>query len=284
MALLIAGACIIGVAPICVRLSGAGPVATGFWRMALSVPLMLAWILMTQREELRQRPEPRPLRLLFWAGFFLAIDLCFWHWSIVKTNVANATVLANLAPVFVAMISLVIFKERITKWFAVGLIVAVLGAALLSGMNFSVNREHFIGDLMALGSAFLYGCYLAAIARARQHVSTAAAMFGSAVVCSIILLPLSFISDSVIMPPTLDGWIAVIILAVFGHAIGQGMITYAFAYLPANLCAVILLLQPITAAAMAWMIFSESISLLQAAGAAVIMFGIVLCRFGSNGR
>lgn len=281
MAALIAGACIIGVAPICVRLSGAGPVATGFWRMSLSVPLMLAWVAARDQRSLKEPPPRRELWILALAGFFLAIDLCFWHWSIVKTNVANATVLANLAPVFVALISVVVFRQRITALFVFGLAVAVGGAVLLSGKNFSVNREHFIGDLLALASACLYGCYLAAIARARRSVSTPMAMFGSALVCSIIMLPLSFLSDSVIVPPTLNGWLAVIALAVFGHSVGQGLITYAFAYLPANLGAVVLLLQPITAAALAWVMFGETISLVQAAGAAVIMLGIVLCRFAS---
>src|SRR4051794_22979418 len=91
---LLAGGCAIAFAPILVRLSDTGPVASAFWRCALAAPLL---VLMTLSPSSTRRGESSiPLRYLLAAGLFFACDLGVWHWSIIYTSVANSTLLANL--------------------------------------------------------------------------------------------------------------------------------------------------------------------------------------------
>jgi hypothetical protein len=73
MIVLVAGACIIGLAPILVRLADAGPAAVGFWRMLFALPLLA---LLARRESGGIGPPGWVLGL---AGAAFALDLAFWH-------------------------------------------------------------------------------------------------------------------------------------------------------------------------------------------------------------
>ena len=127
---LFAGASAIGLAPIFVRLSELGPVATAFYRLLLALPVLGVWLLFENR---RATTVPRADRkLLLAAGLFFAADLAVWHWSIRFTTVANATLLANSAPLFVTLASWLWLGERIRSRFLLGMAIAFSGAVLFA--------------------------------------------------------------------------------------------------------------------------------------------------------
>jgi len=70
-------------------------------------------------------------------------------------------------------------------------------------------------------------------------------------------------------------------LAVVTQILGQGLIAYAFAHLPASLSAVSLLIQPVVAAFAAWILFGEAVGPVQFAGGAIVLAGIWLAKKGS---
>src|SRR5689334_17227743 len=158
------GAVLIGLAPIFVRLADVGPVAAGFWRAGLAWPLLAiaAWRATT--------PGPRPavLRLLVLAGLFFAADLAFWHVSIRHTSVANATLLANVSPVFVAAAAWVLFRERINAGFVAGLVLALAGAAILVGHSASLSSDTAMGDALSVVAAVFYAGYLMTVSHLRR--------------------------------------------------------------------------------------------------------------------
>ena len=76
---LLAGATCIALSPIFVRLSEAGPTATAFWRVAIAVPFLWLFYLMSKKTTRRYAGK---WPLLLAAGFAFAGDLAFWHSSI----------------------------------------------------------------------------------------------------------------------------------------------------------------------------------------------------------
>src|SRR5215203_5438182 len=106
---LLLGAVFIALSPIFVRLSEAGPTATAFWRVALAVPVL--WILVFSVNQSLGNFSRKKLLLLA-AGIAFAGDLAFWHKSIEFTSVANSTLLANLASIFVTLAAWVLWRER----------------------------------------------------------------------------------------------------------------------------------------------------------------------------
>lgn len=110
VAALLFGASFIALSPIFVRLSEAGPTATAFWRVALAVPVL--WTLYFVKPKAKARRYSGRWPLLVAAGFAFAGDLVFWHASIRLTSVANSTLLANLASIFVTLAVWTFLRQR----------------------------------------------------------------------------------------------------------------------------------------------------------------------------
>lgn len=278
---LLAGAVAISFSAIFVRLSEVGPIATAFWRMAFSFPVF--YMLMTQQQQ-HSRPHSRSRpdqRWLVAAGVMLAGDLIAWHWSIKFTAVANSVLLANFAPIFVTIGGWLLFRQRVTKLFVAGMILAITGATLLVGASFSLSTGHLIGDLLALTTAVFYGGYILSVKRCRENYSTAVVMAWVAGVSSIMLLPIAYFSEGVLLAPTVTGWVVLLALALFSHTGGQGLIAFALAHLPASFSSVTLLLQPVLSAIFAWLLLSEALTPGQIGGGLVVLSGIYIARRAS---
>ncbi|MEE8393309.1 MAG: DMT family transporter [Rhodospirillales bacterium] len=281
---LLCGAVGIAFAPIFVRLSELGPSATAFHRVLLALPVLWAWGAMERRGGMNVR---RPAGLadymaLALAGLFFGFDLAFWHWSIRYTTVANSTLLANFAPIFVTLAGFVFFKERFSRLFLLGLVMAIGGASVLMGKSFTIGPANLLGDGLGLITAVFYAGYIITVGRLRARFSTATIMVWSSLVSAFVLLGVALISGEGLVAPSLYGWAVLLGLAVLSHCGGQGLIAYSLAHLPAAFSSVALLLQPAVAAGLAWIILDEALGGWQALGAAVILAGIYLAHRGSR--
>ncbi|MGQ3277367.1 MAG: DMT family transporter, partial [Shinella sp.] len=171
LAALLIGGIAIGGSPIFVRLSEMGPMATAFWRVSLA---LLPFLLMSQTTK-QGDEQPSGLRdylFLLLPGVFLACDLGAWHLSLQMTSVANATLLANLAPVFVTLGSWLIFRTRITPIFLTGLALALIGVIVLKGGPAAIGGGQLAGDATAIVAALFYACYMLSVGRIRSRFST----------------------------------------------------------------------------------------------------------------
>lgn len=281
---LLIGALGIALSPIFVRLSEIGPVATAFWRIGFAMPVVFAWMMLESRSAAPpRRPSSRRDYLrLTWAGLFFAGDLAVWHWSIQFTSVANSTLLANFAPIFVTLVAWAVYKQRFSRTFIGGLALALGGAVVLMGESMNLSASHLFGDALGIVTAMFYAGYILSVGRLRAEFSTATIMTWTGLVSGLTLLPLALLSGESLAPPTLYGWTVLAALGVISHAGGQSLIAYALAHLPPAFSSVSLLLQPAAAAVFAWILLSEPLSFLQATGAVIVLAGIFLARRGSR--
>ncbi|MDH3592595.1 MAG: DMT family transporter, partial [Planctomycetota bacterium] len=196
-------------------------------------------------------------------------------WSIELTSVANATLLANFAPVFVTLGGWLVFKRRFGPLFLAGLVVALGGLVLLLGAHPSV------GDLLGLLTAVFYASYILSVGRLREEFATGTIMLWSAATAAALLLPVSLLSGEVFWPATARAWAVLAGLALVSHVGGQGLIAYALAHLPAAFSSVTLLVQPVMAALLAWLFFAEALTPSQALGGVIVLAGIVTARRGA---
>lgn len=261
---------------------GVGPSATAFYRVFFALPALWAWRSWEQRQP---NPPRRPTaakekRLLLIAGVFFALDMAFWHWSIKLTTVANATLLANFAPIIVTLGAWLILQERITKTFVLAMIIALAGASMLAGSSLNLEPRYLIGDGLAIVTALFYGSYQLTVKLLRSSFSPACIMSWAAVSASATLLIAALLSGEQMLPDTNAGWWILIALALISHVGGQGLIAYAFGHLPASFGSLSLLLQPLIAALIAWAWFGEAMGILQAAGGAVMLTGVLLASQG----
>ena len=284
-AALLTGGMAIGFAGIMMRLSDVNPLASAFWRMALAAPLLWSWAAASAaKDKAENRRTDFSLALLL-AGVYFAGDMALWHLSLHYTTVANATLLSNLAPLFIALWMGAVVGIRFSRLFLSGLAIALLGAALLVGPNALATNVaqpgRLWGDAFGLASAVFYAAYQLAIKDARNHYSTARLMAWSSTITALVLLPLALLAPGPFFPAALWGWLPLIGLALIAQIGGQTVIAYAFAHLPASLSSVSLLIQPLTAAIAAWILFNETLASLQIMGGFLILTGIWLSRRGS---
>lgn len=281
LAALLLGAVGIAFAPILVRWSEVSATPTAFLRMLTALPLWLAALAWT-----RCGAAPRPQGAgLPWAGLLL-VALCFtgdlaaWHRSIHYTSVANATLLANFAPVFVTAGAWLWMGERITRTFLIGMVLALVGACLLVRSSQDAGGTHVYGDLLGLLTAAFYGGYQLAVKRVRRGLGTVELMTATTALCALMLLALSWCEGAALFPATPRGWLVAVGLGAIPQFAGQGAIAYGLAHLPSSFSSVSLLLQPATATLLAWQIFREVPGPWQGLGGAAILAGILLARRG----
>src|SRR5439155_27008450 len=130
--------------PWLVRLSGVGPVAAGFWRLALALPF-LALIARAAGEPVHW-PGRKLGLLIAIAAFFFAADLAAWHAGIRLTKLGNATLFGNVSSFAFAAWGLWLVRRwpSLTQGAALGL--AALGAGLLMGSSADLSARHLEGD------------------------------------------------------------------------------------------------------------------------------------------
>jgi drug/metabolite transporter (DMT)-like permease len=280
---LLLGATAIGTSALFVKVSETGPVATAFWRVFLALPLLWLWSALGQREQ-HGASFANERGLIIAAGLFFAGDLAVWHWSIVLTSVANSTLLANLAPIFVALAAWLMFRQQLQGKFLLGLAIAVTGMTMLIGGDFQLQGRELIGDALGVVTAIFYAGYQLTVTKLRARVATSTIMAWSGLVTAIILLPVALLSGEQMLPVTSMGWVKLVGLALIAQVAGQSLIAYAMAHLPATFSSVGLLFQPVMATLFAWLLLGEAVSALQLAGGITVLVGIRMVHLAENPR
>jgi drug/metabolite transporter (DMT)-like permease len=280
----LAGAVAISGAAIFMRLSDVTPTAAAFWRVTLALPFLFVWFKLDPSTKNQRSGETPPKWVWpsFVVGFWFALDLFLWHWAVEETTVANATLLANMATIFTALAGFLFLGQRFSNKFLMGLGCALLGAIALVGQNARVSPEYLFGDILSLLTAIAYAGYIVSGAVVRGSLTTATVMFGTALTTSMFLLPVALMEEGAFFPTDLAGWWPLLGLSLLVHVLGQSLIIYGLAHVPAALGSVTLLLQPVISALLAWWLFAEALGLGHLTGAILIFAGIWLARGGSK--
>ncbi|MGE3866276.1 MAG: DMT family transporter, partial [Hyphomonadaceae bacterium] len=253
-----AGALLLGVGPILVRLSEVGPQATAAWRFIFALPVLALIALSTRRN--RTPPNPQTLGVLAIAGVAFGLDIALWHASLFFTTVTNATLFSNMTPVLAAAAGWIFFRERVGWGFAAGAGASILGAAALAYSRAQGGRGDFSGDGLALFAAVWYAVYLVLMRGARRETPAAQAMFWTTSAALGVALTSSLLFGDVMLPQTLKGWAVLAGLGLIVQVGGQGLIAVGLGRLPIALSTVLLWLQPLAAAALAWFGFGEGLA------------------------
>lgn len=279
--ILFAGAVAISLAPIFVRLSDLDPVVSAFYRLFLAFPFFLVLPFLglprsTKPDMPRSSMSLADAALMFLCGAMLAADLALWHISITWTSIANATLFNNCAPVILLVFGWMFLNERITRKVTISLALATLGMGFLMGENFALSRNQLAGDMVAVSTAFFYAVYLFLVKSLRERHRTFSIMLGTSLASAFCLFVVIITIGWEMLPSGLVGWLTVLGLALICHVIGQSLIANALADLPVSISSFGLLLQPVSAAILAWLFFNEALSHFQLLGGFLVLCGIAM--------
>jgi drug/metabolite transporter (DMT)-like permease len=276
---LILGNVAIAFGPLLVRYADTGPIATGFWRMALALPFLAYF---AYRAGFRVQNVPSPiLWLVLFAGTAFGIDIIAWHIGIFHTKIGNATLFANCASILLVFYGVYIARRLPGRTQMAGILLAFAGGALLMGQSFELSPLNLVGDMLSLAAGLFYTFYLVWMIRVRGTTESWGALTGASVIAALVLLPAAIVANETVMP---NNWTPLIILALTSQVIGQGLLTYALPHFKPLLIGLALLLQPALSAAAGWAAFDEALTAFDLIGGAMVMVALVLVRLSDDTR
>lgn len=256
-----------------------GPV-TAFYRLFFSIFLLLPFFL----PRLKENGSIKSGLILFplLAGVFTACDLGLWTASLSFTTAANATLLGNTAPLWVALGTWLIFKQTLTPAFWRGLSITLLGAALIMGSDFLLHPRFGLGDAMAVFTGFFYGGYFLVTERSRIHFDPISHIWLVGVGASISLFIANRVLDYPLTGYPAQTWLVFLASAVVSQLIGYMSLAYALGHLPASIVSPTMILQPVVTTLFAIPLLGEIPSIWQGVGGAIALAGIYLVNQSYN--
>jgi len=275
--LLAFGAMLIGFAPIFVELSSLSPFAIGFYRMFLTIPFLFAVNYAVNKRFSFKVNNKRTILYAAFASLAFTTDLTLWHFSMTITSISNATIIVNSAPIFVAILSFIIFKEKLSKGFLLSFVITYTGIIGLIYFSNNYINGKVLGDILCLVAAFFYGIYLLIIAKLGKENSLNIIFYTTFFCCIFSVIPM-VIGGGIIFPTSNTEWLNLILLAILCQLGGQYFITHAIGKISASSGSIGLLMQPITATILAAIIFNQILNTAQIIFVFVAMFGIYLAR------
>ncbi len=258
-----------------------GPVI-GFYRIGLAAIILLPVFVYRQRKYGIKFPKAI-LVFPILGGIFTALDHGTWNSSLRYTSAANATLLGNTAPLWVALIAWLVFREKLKGLFWVGLAFAMGGAAIVLGSDFIRHPTIGLGDLLAMAAGVFYAGYFIVTERGRQKLDTLSYVWLVDVIAAITLLAITL---GLRMP--LTGYPTQSYLAFMGAALvsqvgGYLAIVYALGHLPASVVSPTLIGQPVVTALLAIPLLGEALRTEQWVGGIVVLVGIYLVHRSRGG-
>ena len=265
--------------PFLVRNSGVGPVAAGFWRLALALPFL--WAIAAMFRQPVHLPRRSLTIALALAAFFFAADLAAWHAGILLTKLGNATLFGNISSFFFAAWGLWLVRKWPSVLQSAALSLAALGCALLMWGSAELSAANLRGDLLAVLAGLLYTFYLILVERTRGELQPLPLLFLASLFGAIMLLPVSLALGERIFP---DNWTGIVALAVCSQLIGQGLLVYALGHVPPLVVGIAMLTQPALSALLGWLYYGETLTARDWLGAAMIVVALILVRLKQKGE
>jgi drug/metabolite transporter (DMT)-like permease len=270
--LALAASCVlVAAAPFLVRFSSVDPTATLWLRMMLATGMLALFVPARESKKGPMRPRDRLLMVL--AGLLSIGDLAANHWASVETTVANTVLLMNLSPVFVTQLAFHILHERPRAQQLVGYVITILGAVLMTGATWNAWRLG-LGEMLALLSAFLYAAYFLVVKQLRERVGALPIMLWTSAIAAIVLAPVAILESEPLLPSATIGWLPIAVMALGVQIGGHGLMAHAMKTLPTSYASTTALARPVLAAAAAWVLFGEALTLVQMAGAVLVLGGL----------
>jgi drug/metabolite transporter (DMT)-like permease len=253
--------------------SPAGVIA--FYRLFLSVLLLLPLFLTRYVSELRLITKKDWIYSMI-AGIFLALHFILWFESLNYTSVASSTVLVTLQPIFAFIGGYFFFKEKISFVTIISGVIAIIGSAIISWGDFRISGTALFGDLLALIACALVTVYLMFGQNVRKRLSLITYTFIVYSFSSITLFFYVLIRNESFIPNQSSDWIYFFLLALVPTLLGHSLFNWAIKWISTSTISMAILFEPVGAIILAYYLLDEVMIWSQIIGGIIVIGGISL--------
>ncbi|MDI6754875.1 MAG: DMT family transporter [Thermodesulfobacteriota bacterium] len=273
MILLPIGLAAISFAAILIKVCHAPPLVIAAYRLGLATLLLLLFTLPRTIGEFRQMGRQEILASTL-AGVFLCFHFALWITSLKYTSVASSVIFVTTNPIFVALASTFLLREKISTTLFLSISIAVLGGIIIAWGDLGQGKENLYGNFLALLGAIMATGYLLVGRRVRQQMGLTAYITLVYGVAAILLIFLALISGNSLFNYTPKTYLIFFLLALFPQLIGHTTLNWALKFFSATLVAVLILGEPIGATILAFLLLKEPLTNQLLWGGTLVLLGI----------
>ena len=264
------GVLCISFSPIFVKLAGVSPLGGAFYRVFVALLCMLPYCIIKKKF----RVSRRQIIIALVAGIVFASDVAVWNISLLKISATVSTLIANLAPVWVGLISYFLFKKKSGLLFWIGTVIAICGMVVLVGYQHILHLELNTGILLATLASLFYAIYILITKNIMADIDVFSFMFYSMLGASVFMLMINLFMGNDIIHLSTKVWACFIGMGLICQLTGWLTINYSLRYLESTKVAITLLSQTVFAGLMAAAFLGERLVLNEIIGSVIVLAGI----------
>jgi drug/metabolite transporter (DMT)-like permease len=269
---LLVGILSLGFSGILVRWADAPGPITSFYRMGIAA-VVLAWPFFRHVASTPHLPR-RGFLLAALGGLFLGTDMALWATGVTMSGATNPTLLANTAPLWVGLGSLILFGEKLPRVFWFGLALAMIGATLIVGPDNLRSESLGLGSIFGLLAAVFYGGYFLITQRGREMLDPLTYLWPVTASATVGLFLLNLALGYPFTGYSGLTYLNFLAMGLVPQILGYLALNYALGYLPASAVSPTMLGQPVMTALLAWWLLDETLSPQQLLGGAAVLIGV----------
>ncbi|MVX35770.1 DMT family transporter [Myroides sp. LoEW2-1] len=263
----------ISIFPVIVKMNLTPSLISAFYRMAIAALFVVPYAFFTKKLHIYPR---RTMFYIVLCGIFFGSDIAVWNQAIQGSTATQATLLTNLAPVWVGIGSYFFLTNKPSINFWIGTVFALIGMVVLVGVDVFVNLSFDLPFGLGILSGVLYACYILLSKKVLGEVGVIPFMTYSLLVSSLFLGIVNWISGSSFIGFSTAGWLSLVVQGIVCQLLAWLLISYATQNMRATRVSLSLLSQALIAALLAWMFLDEDISSKMIYGGVIILFGIAI--------
>ncbi len=272
--LVVMGAVAASFSGIFVRLINAGTMAIGFYRLTFAVPFFAVTVMLKHREELKalkiKQIGGAMLGGLFLAGHYFSLFTAFNN-----TTIASAFVICNISPIIILIITALIFREKTTAKAVIGVVIALIGAAIITGGDYSFAGKAIFGDLMAFLAALFYALYFLVGREMRKQINAPVYVFIVFTTCWMVFLIGMFVTGTAFTGYSPMDFVWLFIFAMVCSIGAHAVFNWCLAHVSPLYISTIETGEAIFAAILAALIFGEIPTIWQWIGGGITICGLL---------
>ncbi len=275
------GIACISISAFFVKKSRVNGISVSFYRVFFATLFILPFYIRLKSKDMNFKG----ICLSLLGGVFFAFELVFWNTAVIVSNTTFPTLIVNLSSVWVGIGAMILFRERLNRFHWVGNTIAILGVAIIIGINNIIHMKIDTGFLFSIIASIFLALYVLSVTEVRQKNSTIQVVFFTFLGCTISLLICCIATGSTLYGFSLSSWAYLLCLGLITQVGGYFSINYALGYIESSTVSILTLLQPILAAIFAVIVLNEMFTVFHIIGGLLVLAGLVIALlFKDNGN